>query len=357
MEDLKTILVQSEDYLMSSSDETDDENLSILQLERQGGDVPLASINWEMGVHAKALKKRNGEQRLPTRRPDPNVYNRNALLARENRRKKKMYLETIEKELQDARNANRTLLKALKRQSKVSRRLEQEKKYFQSLFENRSEILSLFTAIKNCGYGSLKSPFSSTSNSDYDNTYSCKVDPYTSSSSSSSRDPDPLSIDFENPSDGSVTVENPSYSSDFSSFDFCTFPDFFTDFEDTNCSNLPNSTGWDDLWNNDVYHNNAVEDLSIPTSSQREEIVRAVYVDHSYVAASTPDLIQTSRQQNDIFSTSLCAQSSPDIKVGSDNDTTGVCFHIAGSNVSMDFCPTCNWNSNNRTPPLQLLNE
>lgn len=334
MEDLKALLSQSEDYLMNSSDEngTDDDDLSMLKLERRGRIVPLAPFNGEVGVNAKASKKRNGEQRLPTRRPDPNVYNRNALLARENRRKKKMYLESIEKELQDVRKTNRTLLKALKLQSKVSRRLEQEKKYFQSLFANRSEILSLFSAIKVCGLPceSLKSPFSSTSSFDFDNTYSCKADPYTSSSSSCSQDPDPLSINFDNPSD---------------------------DIEGANGCNLPTSSGWDDLWNNNVYHNNEVEDLSIPISSQRNEIVRTVNVDHSYVAVSTPDSIQTPRQQNDFFVSSPRFQPSPDIEVGTDHVNTGVCFHIAGGNVAMDFCPTCHWNLNNRTPPLQLLND
>ncbi|XP_032595852.1 uncharacterized protein LOC6567853 [Drosophila grimshawi] len=67
--------------------------------------------------------------RLPTRRPDPNVYNRNALLARENRRKKKAYMESVERELHETRSANRSLLKALKKQFKLTQKLEKECTY------------------------------------------------------------------------------------------------------------------------------------------------------------------------------------------------------------------------------------
>ncbi|KAH8389094.1 hypothetical protein KR215_010634 [Drosophila sulfurigaster] len=80
-------------------------------------------------------RKRNsgtGTQRLPTRRPDPNVYNRNALLARENRRKKKAYMEAVEKELDETRSKNRWLLKALKKQFKITQKLKMECDYLKT---------------------------------------------------------------------------------------------------------------------------------------------------------------------------------------------------------------------------------
>ncbi|XP_062124256.1 protein PFF0380w-like [Drosophila sulfurigaster albostrigata] len=80
-------------------------------------------------------RKRNsgtGTQRLPTRRPDPNVYNRNALLARENRRKKKAYMEAVEKELDETRSKNRWLLKALKKQLKITQKLKMECDYLKT---------------------------------------------------------------------------------------------------------------------------------------------------------------------------------------------------------------------------------
>uniref|UniRef100_A0A034WH54 BZIP domain-containing protein n=1 Tax=Bactrocera dorsalis TaxID=27457 RepID=A0A034WH54_BACDO len=65
--------------------------------------------------------------RMPTRRPNPNVHNRNALLARENRRKKKAHLEAMEKELEEVRSANKQLKKALKQQMKAVGQLQREK--------------------------------------------------------------------------------------------------------------------------------------------------------------------------------------------------------------------------------------
>ncbi|XP_017477484.1 PREDICTED: uncharacterized protein LOC108367391 isoform X3 [Rhagoletis zephyria] len=66
--------------------------------------------------------------RRPTRRPNPNIHNRNALLARENRRKKKEHLQAMEKELEEMRLTNKQLKKALKQQMKAVDQLQREKK-------------------------------------------------------------------------------------------------------------------------------------------------------------------------------------------------------------------------------------
>ncbi|XP_017845519.1 uncharacterized protein LOC108602027 [Drosophila busckii] len=78
-------------------------------------------------------KRKSAVMRLPTRRPDPNVYNRNALLARENRRKKKAHLEALERELNETRTTNKSLLKALKKQFKLTQKLEKECEYLKDV--------------------------------------------------------------------------------------------------------------------------------------------------------------------------------------------------------------------------------
>ncbi|KAH8360087.1 hypothetical protein KR093_010644 [Drosophila rubida] len=96
----------------------------------------------ESGKH-----KRNSEtrtQRLPTRRPDPNVYNRNALLARENRRKKKAYMEAVEKELNETRSKNRWLFKALKKQFKLTQKLKIECDYLKSSLPTSNKMSMRF---------------------------------------------------------------------------------------------------------------------------------------------------------------------------------------------------------------------
>ncbi|KAM8703510.1 hypothetical protein ACLKA7_008177 [Drosophila subpalustris] len=104
----------------SSDSDSDSDNIT-------SGVVVLTKATKETkDANSESGKRKAGPVRLPTRRPDPNVYNRNALLARENRRKKKAHMEALEKELDETRNKNRSLLKALKKQFKLSQKLEKE---------------------------------------------------------------------------------------------------------------------------------------------------------------------------------------------------------------------------------------
>ncbi|KAH8310629.1 hypothetical protein KR044_002287 [Drosophila immigrans] len=119
----------------SDSDVSDSEsdNITTGLVEPNKGIKATAKDTADNSVSGK--RKRNsgsGTQRLPTRRPDPNVYNRNALLARENRRKKKAYMEAVEKELDETRSKNKWLLKALKKQFKLTQKLKVECDYLKS---------------------------------------------------------------------------------------------------------------------------------------------------------------------------------------------------------------------------------
>ncbi|KAL7727618.1 hypothetical protein ACLKA6_014962 [Drosophila palustris] len=110
----------------SSDSDSDSDNIT-------SGVVVLTKATKETkDANSESGKRKAGPVRLPTRRPDPNVYNRNALLARENRRKKKAHMEALEKELDETRNKNRSLLKALKKQFKLSQKLEKECEYLRN---------------------------------------------------------------------------------------------------------------------------------------------------------------------------------------------------------------------------------
>ncbi|XP_075145450.1 uncharacterized protein LOC142220291 isoform X2 [Haematobia irritans] len=115
--------------------------------------MEISQLDFDVSSHGfttgDKIIKRNGEQRKPTRKPDPKVYNRNAVNARENRRKKKLYLETLERQLLEARMTNEKLGKALKRQIAISRQLEQQKKYYQNIIANQTEISSLLSILSN----------------------------------------------------------------------------------------------------------------------------------------------------------------------------------------------------------------
>ncbi|KAI8114856.1 hypothetical protein CVS40_12827 [Lucilia cuprina] len=336
MEDLKKLLEQNEDYLLSSSSENETDNessLSAWDLKKYSDDDSF-SQNYVLEIKCSnsiTSKKRNGEKRLPTRRPDPNVYNRNALLARENRRKKKAYLETIEKELQFARKANHALVKALKRQLKIAQRLEKEKKYYEGLFANRSDILNLVNALNfRCIPVSSGSP-NSTSSSNADLIQN--VMRSTTSLSSNLNDADALSIQFDSP-DGSVTAPLESSLCDFSSFDFSTFPDFFIDF-DSDKDNLPStSTTWDDIWGVNGVH---IDNLISPESTlmQDKSCIQSINDDHCYVMSSSLGSFQSPKEHS---------ENGDYVDVEGDSSEIGI------------FCSS-NWNQSCRTPPLQLLSQ
>ncbi|XP_037815964.1 uncharacterized protein LOC119606504 [Lucilia sericata] len=311
MEDLKKLLEQNEDYLMSSSSENETDNessLSAWDLKKYSDDDSF-SKNHVLEIKCSnsiTSKKRNGEKRLPTRRPDPNVYNRNALLARENRRKKKAYLETIEKELQFARKANHALVKALKRQLKIAQRLEKEKKYYEGLFSNRTDILNLVNALNfRCIPESSGSPYStSSSNADLIQN----VMRSTTSLSSNLNDADALSIQFDSPSD---------------------------DLDSDKDNNLPStSTTWDDIWGVNGVH---IDNLILPESTlmQEKSDIQSVNDDHCYVMSSALDIIQSPKEHS---------ETSDYVDVEGDSSEIGI------------FCSS-NWNQSCRTPPLQLLSD
>ncbi|XP_030244752.1 uncharacterized protein LOC115564505 isoform X2 [Drosophila navojoa] len=125
----------------SSSESDSDSYVSMGQTERR------TSVRETKEVNAESGKRKSGTARLPTRRPDPNVYNRNALLARENRRKKKAHMEAVEKELNETRITNRSLLKALKKQLKRTQKLERECQFLKDTLGNYKENKNVATQL------------------------------------------------------------------------------------------------------------------------------------------------------------------------------------------------------------------
>lgn len=103
----------------------------------------------------KRLSTLSSSKRKPTRKPDPNTFNRNALMARENRRRKKEYVEKLEKEINIYRGTNKSLRKIFKKQSKIIEQLQEEKRYYRSIINNKSQILSVIKSLntKECLFG------------------------------------------------------------------------------------------------------------------------------------------------------------------------------------------------------------
>lgn len=85
--------------------------------------------------------------RKPTRVPNLKIQNRNALLARENRKRKKEILESLEKNTMNLQVENRSLHKILKFKDSQIDKLTREVKYLKSVISNRTEIVSILKSL------------------------------------------------------------------------------------------------------------------------------------------------------------------------------------------------------------------
>lgn len=78
--------------------------------------------------------------RKPTRVPDPKCTNRNALLARENRRRKKEEKDQMDKKIADLTHANKIYADKCKRLKANEAKMAEEIRYLKSVIENTPQI-------------------------------------------------------------------------------------------------------------------------------------------------------------------------------------------------------------------------
>ncbi|TMW45823.1 hypothetical protein DOY81_009097 [Sarcophaga bullata] len=324
MEEIKKLLEENEDYSDISSNGSDSQDESFIHyFEKFADDVSIfKTFITDLNSNTLASKRRSKE-RLPTRRPNPNIYNRNALLARENRRKKKIYLETIEKELYLAKKTNRVLIKALRRQIKIGHRLEQEKKYFKGLIGKGTDLLRIDqdSNLPTLSEIEVTKPFSESGSLKSLKLLSAEEMYDLTCYSGNKLEDETESIDVDSASNGTVNnIKN-------SPFDFHTFPDFFTDFENSNMR--PNNGNYiDNLINQAlpiVHNKNVIDDVNN---------------DHCYVSKPRGFKMRELNYQTDEYF-----------------NLDKICLHGTHGEFCEIFCPTCISNTEFRTPPLQLLND
>ncbi|XP_055524089.1 uncharacterized protein LOC129717874 isoform X2 [Wyeomyia smithii] len=160
----KQIDTYQEDELTSSGSETE----SIQEEEGYDSDeyVPATKkgsmASGGIAPGCKTLKGNVCIQRNPTRRPNPKISNRNALLARENRRRKKEHVENLEKELDELRQVNKDIRKEMKRKSKQVDQLTRERNYLKKVIANKSGIMKVLGAIRKSGLRMTSSELSCT---------------------------------------------------------------------------------------------------------------------------------------------------------------------------------------------------
>lgn len=91
----------------------------------------------------------NKIERKPTRRPDPRVNNRNAIMARENRRKHKEHQERLEQVNAVLQKENEELKAHLKAKDRQINSLRHEYKYLKSIIANKTQIVEILRSVQN----------------------------------------------------------------------------------------------------------------------------------------------------------------------------------------------------------------
>lgn len=87
-------------------------------------------------------------ERNPTRRPNPKIVNRNAVMARENRMRKKQHVENLEREIARLKEERERDRKALRKAGKEVRKLTQERDHLKAVIANKSGIMAVLRAVR-----------------------------------------------------------------------------------------------------------------------------------------------------------------------------------------------------------------
>lgn len=95
-------------------------------------------------------------ERKPTRVPNMKINNRNALLARENRKRKKELMESLEKNVETLQAENKALHKIMKSKDVKIEKLIGEVKYLKSVIANSPEIVSILKSLPTTAIGNKK---------------------------------------------------------------------------------------------------------------------------------------------------------------------------------------------------------
>lgn len=234
-------------------------------------------------------------QRKPTRVPNLKIQNRNALLARENRKRKKEMMETMEKTVEDVQQQNKKLHKMLKLKDSRILKLEQEVRYLKAVITNKTEIVSVLKSLPQ---------FPANKQSEIKVEHQKLKDEIASCSGASS---ETASCKGFNDNNGTVTAMDPFLPSIFDDF-------IFTDLEI--------ATEWDEILANPF--NSATNFSDIPKLED---------VDILSPASSPTSGISTEHNYYEKHIENAPAGGA------------GVCVHINSGRVSLEFCSTCHYNA------------
>lgn len=292
----------------SNCGDSDEEYAPSVRGRKVSGKRLATSSGKENGVQRGGRRESVGKvNRLPTRRPDPNVFNRNALMARENRRKKKELMEQLEREVMELREKSKKLHKSLFKQSVTIKNLRQENKYLQSVIGNQTEIVKLLKTLN-----STRLPISSS----LEKQQETECAPRRGFPSPDSSTTVTESVFKEELEDGR-RKNDPFLCESLITRDPFLFTDSGDDCLNMQLSPCSNLEEWDEMY---PLGFDKISDLQLEPADSANRV--SINSEHNYF-----------NQQLDHKN------------AGVDLGPAGVCLHVASGKVSLEFCASCHLNA------------
>lgn len=254
----------------------------------------------------------NKIERKPTRRPDPRVNNRNAIMARENRKRHKEHQERLERENAVLQKENEQLKANLKAKDRQISSLRHEYKYLKSIIANKTQIVEILRSVQ-----SSRIPLTSS------------LDNYrTSDPSKTAREMSPTASSTTSTETATSGYQSPSASENSGTELDELFDEAFQlnnqNFSVTDYEMDTNALTTDPQWSKDPIFSD------IPD-------VDEVDVDHflDFVGEKTATVATTGPIVRDEHSYSEVIED------------PGVCVHISNQKVSIEFCSKCHQSASN----------
>lgn len=270
----------------------------------------------------------NRIERLPTRRPDPTVHNRNALMARENRRKKKEHVKVLEDQLERKAQEIRCLRKILKEKDRTVKKLEHETLYLRSTIANKTDIMALLKTIRG-----NKLPLTSSALSFV--TEDERSDRQRLNGSEASRSPttttSTASFGEDEKENGTVNSRNDPFLSCHSlNENGFSFSDYDLGFGHPTIADDLAMGDWRSLLNN----------------AKDDDDVAAVPTKSKYITQlSISDTGSLVNSEHNYYQHTNCGSKSDERCENGLNP--GICLHLSGGRISLEFCAACHSSSQN----------
>lgn len=208
-------------------------------------------------------------------------FSKNALMARENRLKKKIYVQNLEKSLEKHKNLNKKLYSCINNQSVVINKLNKEIKYFKSILVNSQSIGKLLRCInENTGMPAS----TSLTNNKPEKTIN-SLHPWTDENLN-----------------GDITSVNGEFNTNDYNLESNLNWNVFSDF---NSTAICNETELEE--NLKLFDDNFELPKEVESTSE-------LYNEHNYTSKSSE-----TEETSDV----------------------GICLHISNQRVSLEFCPIC----------------